>query len=464
MSNSGTNEHFDVVIVGARCAGSPLAIFLKRAGLSVCVVDQAGFPSDSLSTHMFQISGMDVMRRLGIFDSVLATNAPPVTTCSMKFEDVDFSGPPRVREGDPPVPMLCVRRISLDVILVEKARAEGVDVRLHTRVTGLVERDGRVTGVRVASREGHASVIGAGLVVGADGRISTIARLVGSRRYHVMPSERLSSWAYFSDVPREPEARLFYHRRGDEFIVAAPTDNGQFLAISCPSVERAPAYRADGEGAFNRAVATCEPLADLLAGAKRLTKFRGLTRFEGYFREASGPGWVLVGDSGHFKEPTPGQGISDALRQVEKLSAAIVRGIENPVKLDAELRRWWRWRDRDSIQHYWFCFDVGRRGPISPVRLEILRAMAADDEWRKDFLDIFLHRMYPRQVIRPINLLAAAARAVARPAGRRAAAGDAYAIVRDEIERRLKAWYPRFDGKTAVDEPHLDNRPSAALT
>ena len=462
MSNSGTNEHFDVVVVGARCAGSPLAIFLKRAGLSVCVIDQAGFPSDALSTHMFQVSGIEVMEKLGIFDAVLATGAPPVTTCHMRFEDVDFSGPPRVREGDPHVPMLCVRRISLDVILVEKARAEGVDVRLHTRLTGLVEKDGRVAGVRVAARDGHTSTINAGLVVGADGRLSTIARLVGARRYHVLPSERLSTWAYFSGVPREPEARLFYHRLGDEFIVAAPTDADQFLAISCPSVEQSPAYRADGEGAFNRAVATCEPLADLLAGAKRLTKFRGLTRFEGYFREASGPGWVLVGDSGHFKEPTPGQGISDALRQVDKLSAAIVRGFGSPERLDAELRRWWRWRDRDSIQHYFFCFDVGRRGPISPVRLEILRAVAADDEWRKDFLDIFMHRMYPRQVIGPATLAAAAARAVADPARRPGALADAYALAREEVGRRLTAWFPRLTEKTAVDEPHLDHQPSAA--
>ncbi|HEX8503068.1 MAG TPA: NAD(P)/FAD-dependent oxidoreductase [Pyrinomonadaceae bacterium] len=462
MSNPGTNEHFDVVIVGARCAGSPLAILLKRAGLSVCVVDQAGFPSDALSTHMFQISGIEVMQKLGIFDDVLATNAPPVTTCHMRFEDVDFSGPPRVREGDPPVPMLCVRRISLDVILVEKARAEGVDVRLHTRVTGLVEKDGRVAGIRVAARDGHASTISAGLVVGADGRLSTIARLVGARRYHVLPSERLSTWAYFSGVPREPEARLFYFRQGDEFIVASPTDNDLFLAISCPSVEQSPAYRADGEGAFNRAVATCEPLADLLSGAKRETKFRGLTRFEGYFREAAGPGWVLVGDSGHFKEPTPGQGISDALRQVDKLSAAIVRGFAARGRLDAELRGWWRWRDRDSIQHYWFCFDVGRRGPISPVRLEILRAVAANDEWRMDFLDIFMHRKYPRQVLRPTTLAAATARALANPAKRPGALRDAYALAREDVSRRFQAWFPRLNEKAAVDEPHLDHQPSAA--
>src|SRR5689334_15901163 len=82
-------EHFNVVIVGARCAGSPLATFLRRAGLSVCVVDRAGFPSDTLSSHFFQVSGLSVMRELGVLDRVLACGAPPMTNVYMKFEDVD---------------------------------------------------------------------------------------------------------------------------------------------------------------------------------------------------------------------------------------------------------------------------------------------------------------------------------------------------------------------------------------
>src|SRR5215471_698221 len=117
MTN-GSTERFDVVVVGARCAGSPLATFLKRAGLSVCVVDQTEFPSDTLSTHMFQISGMEVMHKLGGFDTVMASGAPPMTSCYLKFEDVDLSGMSRVRPNDLPVPLLCVRRITLDVRLV----------------------------------------------------------------------------------------------------------------------------------------------------------------------------------------------------------------------------------------------------------------------------------------------------------------------------------------------------------
>lgn len=462
MSAIRKNERFDVVVVGARCAGSPLATFLQRAGLSVCVVDQAAFPSDTLSTHMFQLSGIEVLQKLGVMDAVLASGAPPLSNCYMKFEDVDLSGPARLRENDPKLAMLCVRRISLDVHLVEKAREAGVDMRLHTRVTDLVRKDGRVTGVRVEGRDGKISTIEADLVVGADGRNSTIARLTEARRYHVIPSERISSWAYFRGVPQQAVPKLYYHRLGDDFVVAAPADDDLFLVALCPSVEYFDLYRADSEGWFKRAVAGCPPVAELLANAERVTKFRGLTRFEGFFREATGPGWVLVGDSGHFKDPTPGQGISDALRQVDKLSAAIVRGFENPKERDAALRSWWRWRDKDSIQHYWFCSDIGKRGTISPMRLEMLRGVALDEELRKDFLDIFIHRKYPRQLFGPGALVSAAARTLTDRTNRPGAIGDAFQLLREDIDRRMQAWRPRFTDRAAVDEPHLDYQPSPA--
>ena len=462
MTTVSTSERFDVVVVGARCAGSPLATFLKRAGLNVCVVDQTDFPSDTLSTHMFQVSGIEVLQKLGVMDTVLATGAPPITSCYMKFEDVDMSGPPRIRENDQPVPLLCVRRISLDERLVEMAKDSGVDMRLNTRVTELIRKDGRVTGVRVARRNGQTSTIEADLVVGADGRLSTVARLTGSRRYHVVPSERMSSWAYFRGVPRQDVSKIYYHRLGDDFVVAAPADDDLFIVAVCPSVEYFDSYRTDSEGWFKRAVDGCEPVAELIANAERVTKFRGLTRFEGFFREATGPGWVLVGDAGHFKDPTPGQGISDALRQVEKLSEAIVRGFGNPRERDAELRSWARWRDKDAIQHYWFCSDIGKRGAIAPVMLEILRGIVLSDELRMDFLDIFLHRKYPRQMFGPSALLAATARMLADSTKRPGALAGALSLLREDIDRRMQAWRPRLNEKVAVDEPHLDHQPLAA--
>jgi glycine/D-amino acid oxidase-like deaminating enzyme len=45
---------YDVLVVGARCAGAPTAMLLARLGYRVLLVDRASFPSDTLSTHFIK--------------------------------------------------------------------------------------------------------------------------------------------------------------------------------------------------------------------------------------------------------------------------------------------------------------------------------------------------------------------------------------------------------------------------
>jgi menaquinone-9 beta-reductase len=42
----------DVVIAGARVAGTSLAIQLRRLGLTVAIFDRAQLPGDTMSTHV----------------------------------------------------------------------------------------------------------------------------------------------------------------------------------------------------------------------------------------------------------------------------------------------------------------------------------------------------------------------------------------------------------------------------
>ena len=71
-----TESRYDVVIVGARCAGATLATFLARAGASVLLLDKDRLPSDQiLSTHTIHPPGLDVLD-VGVGDAVRAV-APP---------------------------------------------------------------------------------------------------------------------------------------------------------------------------------------------------------------------------------------------------------------------------------------------------------------------------------------------------------------------------------------------------
>ena len=73
---------YDVIVIGARCAGSPTAMLLARKGYHVLLVDRATFPSDTLSTHQVQIKGSAALHRWGLLDSVLNSNCPPVKKAS----------------------------------------------------------------------------------------------------------------------------------------------------------------------------------------------------------------------------------------------------------------------------------------------------------------------------------------------------------------------------------------------
>jgi len=55
-----SENRYDVIVVGARCAGSPVAMLLATAGHRVLLVDRATFPSDTMSTHLVHPPGEPV--------------------------------------------------------------------------------------------------------------------------------------------------------------------------------------------------------------------------------------------------------------------------------------------------------------------------------------------------------------------------------------------------------------------
>nr|MBA2793340.1 FAD-dependent monooxygenase [Thermoleophilaceae bacterium] len=310
-------EQFDVIIVGARCAGSPLATFLARAGLSVCVLDRARFPSDTASTHGVQPSGVKILDRLGVLES-LSKVSPPITRATIAFDEARIEiDDVRELAG---APLLGARRVTLDAALVEAAAAAGAEVRTQTAVTGLVEDRGRVAGVKTKLGE-----LRAPLVVGADGVQSAVARLVGAAKYHETPAGRLFTWAYF-EGPSADDDHMWLGFIGDHGFLAFPTDADLFMAAVVPSIERKDEVLADREAAHAAELAHWPALEARLVRAKRVGPVRVMSR-GGFFRESAGPGWVLIGDAGHFKDPTPGQGISDALRQAVELAPAVEKAL-----------------------------------------------------------------------------------------------------------------------------------------
>jgi 2-polyprenyl-6-methoxyphenol hydroxylase-like FAD-dependent oxidoreductase len=441
----------DVVVVGARCAGAPLATLLARAGLSVALIDRATFPSDTPSTHVFQAPGVAVLGRLGVVERLLASGAPWLEVAEFRIDDVHARVPWPTLPDDPG-PGLCVRRPVLDTILVETAEAAGVAVHTGVRVTGTIEEGGRVAGVRAVNAGGGELRFEAPLVVGADGRRSTVARLVEARTYNVSPNERFGFWAYYEGAAWSEPATIFLLRWNDEFVIACPTDGGLFMVSLLLSLEHLRSFCADVEGSYDTHVAGCDLLEGILAGARRVDRPRGMASFSGFFREAAGPGWALVGDAGHFKDPSPGQGISDALRQSERLAEVIVAAGGRHEETDAALARWWRWRDRDAAQMHWFASDLGGAGPVPVVFTELLRGLSREPDGLSRAVDVFNHRVAPRELLTPRRLATAAAHAVAGGSPPRSVLREVRDVTAREVQRRWRDRRPLFADEEPVPE------------
>lgn len=421
-------ERFDVAVVGARCAGSPLATMLAHRGLRVCLLDKARFPSETLSTHVIQPCGVGVLDRIGALDEILAAGAASLRRFSFVSDGARMEA--TLDDGTFEHPSISLRRATLDRVLVDGAAAAGVDVRTEARVTDLLREGGRVVGVATAGER-----LWARLVVGADGRGSTVAELAGARKYRLAPPGRVFAWAYFEGVA--PDGHLRLASLGDLTYVAGPTDSGLYLAAACPSMEAKGSFLADRAGNYMAALHAWPELAETLAGARRSGPIRVMANWHGYFREPAGPGWALLGDAGNFKDPSPAQGMADALRQGERLAQAIVSGFGGD--LDRELRRWGRWRDEDGREMHWFAADMGSAGKMRPLADQVLRDIAADEEDTRQFLRMLNHEVAPSWLFGPRRIAGAAARiALRRPRQIPAMLREAVSEVQKEVRRAMQ--------------------------
>jgi 2-polyprenyl-6-methoxyphenol hydroxylase-like FAD-dependent oxidoreductase len=357
-----SQARYDVVIVGARCAGATLGTFLARAGASVLLLDKDRLPSDQvLSTHTIHPPGMDVLDSVGVGAAVRAA-APPTHIVRLRKNDAAVD----VEFGDGRAEY-CPRRKRLDGLLQDAAASAGVELLDQTRVTSLVRDGDRVVGVRAAGAGGQERVFRARLVVGADGRHSTVARLVEAEEYLAYDAPRAMFWGYWNAPAfwhTDPAYRFgMYVANTDGHIrVIFQTDDDQLLIGSLPPTERASSWRSDPDAALIGDLASDSTTGPLIAGSAPDGRVRGTVKERYFFRSAAGNGWTLVGDAGHHKEFVIGDGITEALLQASSLAPAIEKGT------DAALRRWWRARDVEALPYFFLGQDEGALGP--PLELQ----------------------------------------------------------------------------------------------
>jgi flavin-dependent dehydrogenase len=209
----------------------------------------------------------------------------------------------------------------LDPALCHAAAQAGAMFHDRSQVVALIFEDGRVCGVRVRSTElGHEEVqIRARIVIGADGVHSVVAKQVAAPEYDVVTSRTCSYRSYWSGVEC---GGLEYFRQGEQSILLMPTHGGlTWISVGSP-IERLGELRRDVERGYLDAIHSVPELRDRIEEGVREERIVGMAVPKTFRRRPYGPGWALVGDAGYHRDPSGGQGITDAFRDAELVARA----------------------------------------------------------------------------------------------------------------------------------------------
>ena len=180
---------------------------------------------------------------------------------------------------------------------------------------------------------------------------------------------------------------------GDTFRPIFETDGDLLLMGVLAPYARARTWRADPDAALARELGAHPMTAPLIAGQQPVGRAVGLLKGRFYFRRAAGPGWALVGDAGLHKDPTPGLGITDALRDAKSLSTAILDGRESALEL------YWRERDVLSMPLYWSAGDMGSTDYANPFMELVFDRLNASPELKARMRLVFDREMSPYEMV-----------------------------------------------------------------
>lgn len=322
MTKTFQSSHYDAVVIGARCAGASTAMLLARAGARVLIVDRDRAPWDTLSTHALMRPAVSLLHDWGLLDRIADEGTPVVRRTQFNYGPECIDIPVRA-DGDIEG-LYAPRRWLLDTVLRDAAVAAGAELQLGTALTSLFrDSNGRISGAELRGPDGKSHVVSADVIIGADGRQSSMAKAVDARVLAYSDLCSATQYTYVDGV-RNNGYRWYF---GDKVAAGLiPTTNGQHcLFTSCAPEAFGAWFREDAYAGMMRMLGIWEPelVRDLSSQgpAERIRRYAGAP---GHIRDCAGPGWALVGDAGYFKDPATAHGITDAFLDADRLARSLI--------------------------------------------------------------------------------------------------------------------------------------------
>jgi 2-polyprenyl-6-methoxyphenol hydroxylase-like FAD-dependent oxidoreductase len=215
---------------------------------------------------------------------------------------------------------------------------------------------------------------------------SLVARKVQAQEYRGVPPRQGTYWAYWSGVHLDG---VHVYPREYRQVYGFPTNDDLALVGANWDIEAFSEIRGDIETRYTQVLEQAAPqLAAQVRSGSRESRWLG-GAVPGYFRRPFGPGWALVGDAGHLKDPCTAHGISDALRDAELLTDALDAGLSERQPLEQALERYERQRNDASLPMYEFTCQLATLAPPAPEQLQLFAALRDNQPQIERFFGAF---------------------------------------------------------------------------
>jgi flavin-dependent dehydrogenase len=263
------------------------------------------------------------------------------------------------------------RRSALDAVLLDAAIEAGVEFRPAFPVAELTSDGDRVTGVR--GRGGVAER--ARVVIGADGRNSTIAKQVAAPAYAEQPTLTCWYFSYWGGVSDDGLEIIGTDRR---LIFAFPTNDDLFAIFVAWPITELSAIRSNVEREFMAVIDRMPRLSERVRAGRRAERFYGAAQLPNFLRRPHGPGWALVGDAGCHEDPARALGVCDALRDADLLADSLSDALSGASSEADALSQYERRRNDATLDEYHDNIRAARLMEPPPELIERLAAIRDD--------------------------------------------------------------------------------------
>jgi flavin-dependent dehydrogenase len=300
----------EVIVVGGGPAGSTAAAALAANGRRVILLDKARFPRAKPCSDYVNAGGVQLLDEMGVLGELLCAGARRMEAMRVHAPNgrcfsADFA------RAEPGRAALGLTRCRLDAILLNRARAASAAVCERAHVRNVLRVNGTVTGVE-ATIDGRHEQIRAGLVIGADGRNSAVARSLGLSTPLRWP-RKTGLVAHYRGVETAGPYGEMHVGHGLYAGLALLEDGLVNVTVVVP--DRAVDRRDTPIDAwFAELIERLPVLARRLRGAERVGSISGVGSMAQRARRVAGDGYLLTGDAASFLDPFAGDGIYEALR------------------------------------------------------------------------------------------------------------------------------------------------------